>query len=123
MADNFEVTPGTGEKVATDERTIGGITEVNVQRVDEIAANDLATGQVTATTTAATLVAARDTRKSVTIVNHGSVDVYVGKATVTTANGAKIPPGASRTFRTVVLLQCITASGSALVDYEDEFDS
>ncbi len=89
---------------ATDERTIDSVV-VHVQRVGEIGGSAWATGQVAPTTAAGTVVAARETRKHVTLVNGGSVDVYVGPATVTTSNGRKLTPGVSITLATRVLIQ------------------
>jgi hypothetical protein len=68
-------------------------------------------------------VAARDTRKDLTLINHGTVDVYVGLATVTTANGVKLPPGAALVIRTTAAVQGITASGTGSVHYIEEYDS
>lgn len=122
MADNVPITAGSGTTVGTDERTING-TAVQVQRVDEQGGTAMANGQVTPTTTAATLVAARDTRKVVTLVNHGSVDVYIGIATVTTSNGLKLPPGASIDLKTTALIQAITASGTGAIHYAEIYDA
>jgi hypothetical protein len=123
MADNDNVTGASGTiAVATDERVINAAT-VKVQRVGELGNSAQANGQVAASTTAATLIAARDTRKLVTVVNTGSTTVYVGVATVTAANGAKILPGAGRDFRSTVLLQLIVASGTGSVDYVETYDA
>lgn len=124
MADNVDITPGSGATVGTDERVIAGNT-VQVQRMDEQGSTSISTSQVTPTTTAATLIAKRDTRKRVIITNNGSVDVYVGPATVTTANGFKIPPGYTLTLRTIALIQAIIASGTMVgsVHITEEFDA
>lgn len=124
MADNVAITAGSGTTVGTDERTVNAVA-VHVQRVDEQGGTAIANGQVTPTTTAGTLLAARDTRKSVTFVNNGSVDCWIGVATVTTSNGARLPVGASRTLRTTALIQAIIASGTmtGVVDYIEEYDS
>lgn len=121
MADNVAITAGSGTNVATDERTINAVT-VHIQRVGEIGSGAEANGQVAPTSTAGTLLAARETRKRATFVNHGSVDVYIGIATVTTSNGLKLPPGASITLYNVVLIQAITASGTGAVHYIEEYD-
>lgn len=122
MADNRDLAALTGN-VATDERTINSVT-VHVQRVGEIGSSALANGQVVPTTTAGTLVAARETRKRLIIENIGSCNVYVGIATVTTANGVLLPPGASMEFYTTALLQAIIGTGStgANVAYWEEYD-
>jgi hypothetical protein len=121
LADNVAITAGAGTNVATDERSINSVT-VHVQRVGEIGAAAIANGQTAPTNSAANIVAARETRKTVTLVNHGSVDVYVGAATVTTANGVKVPAGASITIPTTAAVQGITASGTGAVHYVETYD-
>lgn len=125
MADNITVDNGglTDYVPATDERTIAAAT-VHIQRVGEIGCATLANGQVTPTTTAATLVAARDTRKRLILSNNGSVDCWVGIATVTTANGFRLPAGSTLTLYTVALIQAIIASGTMVggVHYIEEYD-
>lgn len=124
MADNVAITAGSGTTVGTDERTINSIA-VQVQRVDEQGSTVIATGQVTPTTGAATLLAARDTRKRVIFVNNGSTDCYIGPATVSTANGILLPVGASLTLYTTALTQAIIAAGTmtGAVHYIEEYDS
>jgi hypothetical protein len=122
MVDNVAITAGSGTNVATDERTINSVA-VQIQRVDEIGSSAVATGQVASTNSAATLLAARETRKYVTFVNHGSVDVYIGPATVTTSNGIKLTPGSSITLHLTALVQAITASGTGAIHYAEVYDS
>ena len=122
MADNVAITAGSGTTVGTDERTINSVA-VQVQRVDEQGSTAIANGQVAPTGTAGTLVAARDTRKRVTFLNTGSVNVYIGIATVTTANGFVLAPGAAITLNTQALVQAITASGTGAVSYIEEYDA
>lgn len=123
MADNVAITAGSGTTVATDERTINAVA-VQIQRTDEIGSATLANGQVVPTTTAATLVAARDTRKRLLLHNVGQCNVYIGVATVTTANGFLLPPGASIALFTTALVQAIIPTGSsgANVAYIEEYD-
>ena len=122
MADNVAITAGSGTTVGTDERTINSVA-VQVQRVDEQGSTAIANGQVAPTGTAGTLVAARDTRKRVTFLNTGSINVYIGVATVTTANGFVLAPGAAITLNTQALVQAITASGTGAVSYIEEYDA
>lgn len=122
MADNVAITAGSGTTVGTDERTINSVA-VQVQRVNEQGSTAIATGQDATDGTAGNIVAARDTRKRLVLVNAGTIDVYVGPATVTTANGVKIPPGASLTLYTTAAVQGITASGTGAVHYLEEYDS
>ena len=123
MADNVPITAGSGTNVATDERTIAATT-VHIQRVGEIGSATLANGQVVPTTTAATLVAARETRKRLVIQNTGACTIYCGIATVTTANGFAVPPQATLTLYTTALVQAIIATGStgANTAYWEEYD-
>lgn len=122
MADAVDTNlPGT-PKVATDERTIATVVQ-HVQRVTDIGSTAIATGQVAPTTTAGTLIAARDTRKRVILTNFGTVDVFIGPATVTTANSHKLPTGGSIVLLTTALVQAITASGTGSVHYIEEYDS
>lgn len=124
MSDNVAITAGAGTAVAADERTIAATT-VYVQRVDEIGSVVLSNSQVVPTTSAATLIAARDTRKRLIIQNVGGCNVYVGQATVTTANGFLIPPGATLTLYTTALVQAIIPTGGANANCAiiEEYDS
>lgn len=114
MADNVAITAGSGTTVGTDERSIAS-TNVHVQRVSAEGGTSIANGQVAVTASAATLVAARETRLNVTIINACNVDVYIGVATVTTANGVKLVPGAGITIPANVLIQQIASSVTGLV--------
>jgi hypothetical protein len=119
------ITAGSGTVVGTDERTINSVA-VQVQRVNEQGGTAFATGQVTPTASAATLLAARDTRKSVTFINGTNMTVYIGPATVTAANGAAIPPGAGITVETTALIQNIVSTVTGLtgvVSYVENYDS
>lgn len=77
-------------------------------------------GQVTAGG-AGTLVAANAARSKCTVRNQdSSLSVYVGEATVSSANGLLLKAGESRVFETPELIQVIAPSGSPVVDYIDE---
>lgn len=87
------------------------------------AAANLTTGQVTASTSAGTLVIARATRRGVLLKNtDSSITVYYGPATVTAGNGMPLKAGESTVVNSVVLIQVIAASGSPVVAYSDEYD-
>lgn len=122
IADNVSITAGSGTTVGTEERTING-TAVQVQRVDELGSALIATSQVAPTTTAATLVAARDSRKTLTLTNIGTVDVWIGPATVTPTNGHPLGVGYSLTIGSAALVQGITAAGTGLVACLELFDA
>jgi hypothetical protein len=127
MADNVAITAGSGTNVASDERTINSAT-VQVQRVAETAGTAMANGQVTVTNTHTTIAAARETRKSIVVINRQTVAVWVGIATVTSANGVRLDPGDAITLTTTALIDGITAAaysgtGDALVQYVETYDS
>lgn len=121
MADNVLVTAGSGTTISTDERTINAVA-VQVQRVDEQGSTSLANAQTNISNAAATLVAARDTRKRVVIVNRQTVPVYLGIATVTTATGFLLNPGDSLTLHTTALVQGITSAASPAADKVHTFE-
>lgn len=125
MADNVPITAGSGTNVATDERTINSIV-VHVQRSNEIGSTAIATTQVVVTSTAATLIAARDTRKRVILSNNSNQDIWVGPATVTAANGLRVPVGWVLTLHTTALIQAIIGAGLTMVgdvDILEEYDA
>lgn len=112
----------TDYPVATDTRTIGG-QSVEVQRVGEIGSVNIATSQVAVTTTAATLVALRDTRKRVLIRNNANRDIWVGPATVTVNNGFRVYVNQALVLYTIALIQAIT-DGTMVgdIDIIEEYD-
>src|SRR6187200_604787 len=125
MADDVAITAGSGTTVGADERTINS-TAVKVQRVVSEGGTAVATGQVTPTGTAATLLAARETRKVATFFNGCNMTVYIGPATVTTGNGFELQPGAGLSIPTTALVQLIVASAMGLtgvVSYVESYDS
>jgi hypothetical protein len=94
-----------------------------ISQVQPVGASNIVTGQAAPTNSAATLVASRATRTRLTMVNRGSVSVYVGPATVTTANGVELKPGESMTFEMAgTTLQGITASGTGNIHYWEEYN-
>jgi hypothetical protein len=83
----------------------------------------IATGQVTTSTTAGTMVAANATRRRCILKNtDASITVTVGPATVTTGNGMPLKAGESLEVRWTGLIQVISASGTPVVAYMDESD-
>lgn len=91
--------------------------------ITQSGAANLATSQVTSTGTAATLVNARPTRRSVLIRNTDAANsVWVGPATVTTGNGFLIKAGESVPFTWTGLLQIIDNGSHAVVAIADEYD-
>lgn len=103
MADNIEVTPGTGAVVRTVDR---GGTETQVlliDRSDGTGTENLGlTGAKTSssaapTTTSGSVLAANDQRKAAIIHNAGTAIVYVGASGVTTSTGIPLAAGATIT--------------------------
>ena len=127
MADNVSITAGSGTVVGTDEQTINSVA-VEVQRVTVEAGTTHANGQVNVSSTHTTIAAARDTRKSILVINRQTVAVYVGLSSVTTANGVRLDPGDSITITSKALIDGITSaaytgSGDATVHYIETYDS
>ena len=110
-------------KVGIDQTTDGTTNRVTA-KVDKVqGAANMANNQVATSVTAATLVAARATRRSVVIKNMDSlITVYIGVATVTTANGLPLLAGESVSIDWVGLIQVIAASGTPVVAYSETYD-
>lgn len=123
MADNVSITAGSGTIVATDERTIAS-TAVQVQRVIDQGGTAFAQNQVTIDTTAGgvTIASARETRKSILIVNRGAVNIYIGTGSVTTSNGFLLQPNDGLKLETTAEVKGITASSSSTAHYTEEYD-
>ena len=82
-----------------------------------------ANGQVATSTSAATLLAARATRRKVKFKNtDGSITVYIGAATVSAANGYPLLAGAEVELTITTLIQAIAASGTPSIAYIEEYD-
>lgn len=98
------------------------IGNISTSAPEPTGAANLANGQVTATTTAGTLVIARPTRTSVLFRNlDSSISVYIGKATVTSSTGTLLKAGESWPVTYVGLWQVIAVSGTPVVSYADEY--
>jgi len=119
VADNVAITAGSGTTIGTDERTIAA-TAVQIQRVDEQGAQNIANGHVAVTNSAANIAASRDTRKRIVIINYQTVSIYVGVATVTTSNGVRLDPGASLTLYTTAAVQGITSAAYTAAGEDDK---
>lgn len=86
-------------------------------------AANLAITQLTSNGAAQQIVAARPTRRFVTIVNKdATITIYWGPSTVTTANGFPIGPGQSQDIFWVGLIQVIPSSGTPLIVAADYYD-
>lgn len=122
MANNIDITPGSGKTVATSEQSIGGNT-VHVERMAAEGGTTTANGQVAPTNSPATLLAARETRVIVTFTNRGTVDVYIGIATVSTSNGFLLSPGESVDYVGKALVQAVTPAGTGAIHYLEVYNS
>lgn len=123
MADNFTATEdGSGKEIATDERSIGGVT-VDVQRVEVLGATTIAQGSASVTTTSGSAVAARETRKRVVLIaaaaNTANIDV--GASGVASGSGFPLEPGASVTLYTTAAIHADAASGTQTLFYVEEY--
>ncbi len=125
MADNVQVTAGSGTTIATDERTIAG-TAVQIQRVYDMGASTAVAGQVTVTNSSTSIVSASDTRKRLILVNRQTVPVYIDPSGGTaTTSMFRLEPGDSVTLSvtcavTGITSAAYTASGDAKVHYIEE---
>lgn len=125
MADNIAVTAGAGTNVATDERTIAATT-VHVQRVGPIGGTSVAANDVSVSTTSGEVVAARDTRMTLTILasSGNTADVYVGASGVdgaTPADGFRLQPGAAIDIPTTAAVHADAASGTQTIYYIETY--
>ena len=84
----------------------------------------LGTGQVSVTTSSTAIVAARVTRRSLIIQNHGTTDVFCMTGTATTGAGFRLKgtDGASISLPTADDVACIVASGSQTVSYAEVYE-
>lgn len=86
-----------------------------------IAHNQVSVG----TTAGGTVIAAgRSTRRTITIIQHGTTAVFLGVGTVTTTNGFLLAGvvGASVTLYTNAEIKGIVASGTQTVSYFEEYE-
>lgn len=93
-----------------------------------VGAANFAVGQISCTSTATQIVAARTGapgtgRVALTIENTGTTPVYVGGSGVTTATGMLLPgiTGASITLNLQPAFYCITASTSQTISYVETY--
>jgi hypothetical protein len=126
LADNIDVTPGSGKTIATDERTIAAVT-AHVQRTGEIGSTNAAVGQVTISNSSTAIAAARDTRKRIIIANRQTVPVFIDPGATATTADLRLEPGDSITLYTTLAVNAITsaaytAAGDAKVHYIEEYD-
>jgi hypothetical protein len=107
-------------KVGIDQTTPG-----TTNGVTEVGNTNLATNQISVDTTAGgkLIVAARVGRNSVTAVNHGTTDVFLGPSGVTISTGTLLVgvKGACITLPLAGALYGIVAAGSQTVSYAETY--
>lgn len=87
-------------------------------------APNIAIGQVTAGVASGVLVAARATRRSVTIRNQDDADsAYIGTGTVTSGNGFLLKFGESISIDSTAALNCIRATGDVQLAILEVYDA
>jgi hypothetical protein len=97
-----------------------GDASASTVRVAEAGATGIAYAQVSCTTSATQIAAARAGRRAINVTLLASgTDVYFGDASVTTAAGDKLLgiDGASRSYPTSAALYCRVGAGSVTVSY------
>lgn len=110
----------------TVETLLAAPTPAGTQTIGSVGVNSptsIAAGQGTVTTTAASLVAARTGRKTLTIENTSAVAFYVGPTGVLATTGLLVPGvvGASVTVDSAAAFFAITATGSATASFLETF--
>lgn len=122
-------TAGDAAQIAVDKDNGGVLCDTRLLTTGDVVTNvpkgapNFATGQVTTSTTAATFVSARSTRRSVTLKNLDlTITVYFGPATVTSGNGMPLKAGESVMVDTTALIQVISASGTPVVAFAETYD-
>ena len=122
MVDGLLIDEGTQKRISTDERTIATVVQ-HVHRVEEIGSTSIAAGQVSVTTTTTQIVAARETRSRLILVNRQTVPVFIEMTTATTTD-FQLDPGDSIVLYCTCEVDGITsvAGGSGAVHYIEEFD-
>lgn len=126
MADGVDVTPGSGIKIETDERTLDTVTK-HVQRIVGIGSTTNAAGQVEISNTAANIVAAQAKRARIIIINRQTVPVFIDPAGTATTADLRLDPGDSIVLFVTTAISAITsaaytATGDAKVHYIEEYD-
>lgn len=111
----------TGDANGTISAKLRGIL---VQLGKMLIANTFATGQSTLGTTAVQVAAARTGRRSITIVNHSTTDVYIGGSGVTATTGTLLlgTKGASITLESTGAIYGITTAGTPTVSFMEEYN-
>jgi hypothetical protein len=96
---------------------------ISIGTVTVAGSPNLATGQITINTTATVISTTRTTRRSITVVNHGTTSIFLGGSTVSTTTGVLLigVAGAAVTFNVTGTISGIVTSGSQQVSFEEEY--
>lgn len=127
MADDVAITAGSGTTIGADERTINS-TAVKVQRVVAEGGTAIAADDISVTTSAPLVCAARETRKSITVLASpaNTEAIYVGASNVdgaTPANGFRLDPGAAITIPTTAAVYADAISATQTCYFIESYDS
>jgi hypothetical protein len=111
---------GADYKVRVRKNANGETTQI----VASEGSSEFVTGQVSISSTATQIVAARSTRRTVTITAIGTTDCYLGSDAVTTATGHILVgiKGGTITLETTQPVYAVTSSGTQTVSYWEEYD-
>lgn len=101
------------------------VSPANALPVRDYGTDDMATGQVTVTTTAAVAYGGNVKAKEVTFVNLGTTDVYLGKSNVSTTIGQLLVgvKGTQITIKTRSPIYAIVGTGTQAVSFLATLDN
>lgn len=113
---------GTGATIIYPAATLPVTGNVNV--VSQKGADNIVYGQATITSGGLQIAGSRPTRRSIAIVNHGTIDVFLGNAGVLTTTGLKLKgiDGNSVVLATTAAVTGIVAATSQAVSYVEIYD-
>lgn len=99
------------------------VVPVGTVTTSSVGTSNFSTGQVSLASTATQIVSSRSTRRSITIVNLSTTDMYIGGSGVTTSTGQLLlgTKGAAITMEVVGAIYGIVATGTPSVSFEEEY--
>jgi hypothetical protein len=99
------------------------VNPLTAEPVRQVGFGSIQTGQATVAATATLICAGLYGRGSVTIVNNGTVDVFIGGSAVTTGTGVLLPgtKGASLKLDTDADVYGIVGTGTQAVSYVETY--
>ena len=100
---------------------LGGAGGLKTEPISGVGAANLNSATAAPTNSTTTIAIARATRRRLTILNTGSLTVFVGLTTATTSM-APLYPGAAVTLSSPGLIAGITSAGTGAVAFWDEYD-